>query len=257
MNFSSLQRAFWQTKAPLQASLGLDFHSHLLPAVDDGMETLAAAKSSILALKAIGFSGAVLTPHIYKGVFNNTSQSLRKVFANFVAALQRDGVDFQLHLAGEYFADENFLKAIERDDLLSLQIGSERYVMLEFPYSQETPFASVCLAALLSRGYRPVVAHIERYRFVAQAPEEWMQRFARSSAVLQGDIGSLVGQNGEDVRRFANWLAEQNHISIWGTDIHSREQISAYIIPGLACLRPDGHLNTMLDPLLKQVVDDF
>ncbi len=236
----------------MTGSLGLDFHSHLMPAVDDGMETLAAAKTSILALKAIGFSGAVITPHIYKGVFDNTPQSLREAFTNFTAELYRAELDFQLHLAGEYFADENFLKSIEQDDLLSLHIGGERYVMLEFPYSQETPFASVCLSALVNRGYRPVIAHIERYRFVAQAPEAWMQKFARSSAVLQGDIGSLAGQNGEDVRRFANWLAEHNHISIWGTDIHNAEQIPAYIIPGLARLRPTGHLNTILDPLMTK-----
>lgn len=230
--------------------LSFDFHSHLLPGVDDGMQTLEDSRRTIADLKTLGFAGAVITPHVYKGVFDNTATSLRASFATFLASLGEDTDDFPLYLAGEYFADEHFVRLIEQDDLLFLPVADERWVLLEFPYLQETPFASVCLSALGARGYRPVVAHVERYRYVAKMPDNWLGLFERSGAILQGDIGSLAGQHGEDVRRFAGLLMERNIVKIWGTDIHNPGQIKRHIVPGLGQLASVDRLNEILDPLL-------
>jgi tyrosine-protein phosphatase YwqE len=234
----------------LPSELGLDFHSHLLPQVDDGMASFADAKVTIEKLKDLGFSGAVITPHVYRGVFDNEAAKLRTAFEAFTTALQGDGVEFLLYLAGEYFANEYFLQLIEQGDLLDIEISGERLVLLEFSYLQETPFASASLAALVAHGFRPVVAHVERYRFVAHSPEPWLDLFARYGAILQGDIGSLAGQHGEDVRRFARWLLERKHVSIWGTDVHNPGQIERHILPGLIQLDAAGRLNGALNPTL-------
>lgn len=230
-------------------SLGLDFHSHLLPAVDDGIQDFAGAKASIHSLKQIGFTGAVITPHIHKAVYDNSLLALHQAFTGFTAKLAEENIEFPLYLAGEYFADEHFLSLIERGEILSVPVAAERWVVMELPHFQETAFASVCLSALVSRGYRPVIAHVERYRFVSLAPHDWLERFARWGAILQGDIGSLAGQHGAETRRFAIWLAERELVSIWGTDIHHPDQIESFIRPGLAQLRPARRLNTILDPL--------
>ncbi len=237
-------------KLPPPFALGLDFHNHLLPAVDDGMADLAAAKLTIKGLKNLGFAGAVITPHLYPGVFDNTAAGLRVAFAAFVGALQRDGIDFPLYLAGEYFADAAFLRLVEADDLLHINVVGARWVLLEFPYLQETPYADAALAALVARGYRPVIAHVERYRFVAQASDEWLQKFANADAVLQCDIGSLADQYGRDVMRFAQTLLKRQIVSIWGTDVHHPAQLDRHIVPGLAKLAALGRLNGVLDPIL-------
>jgi protein-tyrosine phosphatase len=234
----------------LPGALGLDFHNHLLPGVDDGIESYEDAKLTITNLKALGFSGAVLTPHLYQGVFDNQAGLLRILFDEFVTALKNDGVEFLLYLAGEYFADQHFIKLIEQGDLLSTQVGNERWVLLEFPYLQESPYATSCLAALVSHGYKPVIAHVERYRFAAQNREGWLEQFARYGAVLQGDIGSLAGQHGEAVKRFAGWLLDRKYITIWGTDVHKSGQIMRHIVPGLAQLVTAGHANYTLNPTL-------
>jgi tyrosine-protein phosphatase YwqE len=221
-----------------------------MPEVDDGMATYADAKLAISDLKRLGFFGAVITPHLYHGVFDNEAAKLRSIFKTFVIELQEDGIEFPLYLAGEYYADEYFLKLIEQGDLLHIALANERWVLVEFPYLQETPFAGACLAALVARGYRPVIAHVERYRFVAQKPEAWLEKFARYGSILQGDIGSLAGQHGEGVKRFAIWLLEHNYVSIWGTDIHNPTQIKRHIVPGLAQLAPPWRLEGTLNPML-------
>jgi tyrosine-protein phosphatase YwqE len=229
------------------ARLGWDFHSHLLPGVDDGMANYADARAAIAGLLAMGFTGAVLTPHVYKEVFDNDAAGLRAAFETFQVALAADGVGFPMYLAAEYFADESCLRLIEQDDILHLQVGEERWVLLEFPYSQETPFAGVCLAGLVAKGYRPVIAHVERYQFVARAPALWLDQFARVGAILQGDIGSLAGQFGEPVQRFATWLAARKLVSVWGTDLHHPAQLQRHVAPGLAKLtRQRGVFNAAL-----------
>jgi tyrosine-protein phosphatase YwqE len=218
------------------------------------MENYEDAKRTIAGLKALGFSGAIVTPHLYHDVFDNQAARLRIVFDEFSAALRNDGIDFALSLAGEYFADDYFLNLIDQGDLLFTQVGDERWVLLEFPYLQESPYATACLAALVSHGYRPVIAHVERYRFAAQNPEGWLELFARYNAVLQGDIGSLVGQHGHTVKRFAGWLLDRNLVTIWGTDIHKSGQIERHIVPGLAQIGTAKKLNSALNPILNGVV---
>jgi protein-tyrosine phosphatase len=213
----------------------------------------AEARAAIEQLKALGFSGAVLTPHLYHGVFDNRAADLRAAFAALLTALKADDVVFALYLAGEYFADEHFLKLIEQGDLLHLPLGGERLVLLEFPYLQETPYASACLAALVAQRYRPVIAHVERYRFAARTPEAWLELFARYGGILQGDIGSLAGQHGEGVKRFAKWLLERNHVTIWGTDVHNPGQIERHIVPGLLQINGAGRLNGILNPMLMGI----
>jgi tyrosine-protein phosphatase YwqE len=248
--FSALKRERPAASGIGSLPLGMDFHNHLLPGVDDGMASFDDARSTIEFMQRLGFTGAVITPHIYKDVFNNASGPLRVSFERFRDDLAGGGINFPLQLAAEYFADEHLLGLIDADDLLSISVGDERWVLVEFPYLQETPFIGVCLSALVSAGYRPVIAHVERYRFVAQAPSSWLDRFARVGAVIQGDIGSLVGQYGPDVKRFALWLAEHEKVDIWGTDVHNPAQIERHIMPGLARLAPAARLNALLDPLL-------
>jgi len=221
-----------------------------MPGVDDGMENYADSKRAIAELKALGFTGAVITPHLYHGVFDNQAATLRIAFGEFSTALKDDGIEFPLHLAGEYFADDYFVKLIEQGDLLYTPIGSERWILLEFPYLQESPYATTCLAALVSHGYRPVIAHVERYRFVARAPEPWLEIFTRYGCILQGDIGSLAGQHGEGVKRFAHWLLDRKHVPIWGTDLHNPGQIERHIVPGLLQLNAAGRLNGALNQML-------
>jgi tyrosine-protein phosphatase YwqE len=230
--------------------LGFDFHSHLLPGVDDGMESFEESCDAIAQLKALGFVGAVTTPHIYRGVFENHAAGLRAAFGTFRARLDAIGEAFPLHLAAEYFTDEHFLALIGRDDLLYLPVGDERWVLLEFPYAQESPFAAPCLAALVARGYRPVIAHVERYRFMAASPDSWIDRFEGMGCVLQGDIGSLVGQFGKSAQRLGEELLVRNLISLWGTDLHKPGQIGRHIVPGLARLAGIERLNSVIDTAL-------
>ncbi len=224
-----------------------DFHCHLLPAVDDGLRSLEETQAAITGLRALGYQGAVLTPHIYRGVYDNTPQALRE---HFRALRQEIEGDFSLHLAAEYFADEVLLTAIERDDILYLELGSQKIVLVEFPTLMPSPTGMDVLLQLRRAGYQPVLAHVERYRYVQLEQSLWLPRLERSGAWLQCDIGSLVGQYGPHPQAFARALLDQELPTLWGTDLHRVAQLERYVAPGLAVLAKSGHrINGILEEL--------
>ena len=224
-----------------------DFHCHLLPAVDDGLRSLEEARAAIKGLLALGYQGAVLTPHIYPGVYDNTSDRLRDAFQ---ALRQEIEGDFSLHLAAEYFADEALLTAIERNDILYLELGNQKIVLVEFPTLMPSPAGMDVLLQLRRAGYQPVLAHVERYRYVQREQSLWLSRLERTGAWLQCDIGSLAGQYGPNPQVFARSLLDQELPTLWGTDLHRVAQLERYVVPGLAVLTKNGHrINAVLEAL--------
>ncbi|WP_312283837.1 CpsB/CapC family capsule biosynthesis tyrosine phosphatase [Candidatus Igneacidithiobacillus taiwanensis] len=224
-----------------------DFHCHLLPAVDDGLRSLEETRAAIAGLRALGYQGAVLTPHIYPGVYDNNPDQLRDVFR---ALRQEIEGEFRLHLAAEYFADATLFTAMEREDILYLELGSQKIVLVEFPTLMPTPEGVDVLLQLHRAGYQPVLAHVERYRYVQLEQSIWLPRLERSGAWLQCDIGSLAGQYGPHPQAFARALLDQALPMLWGTDLHRVAQLERYVEPGLAVLAKSGHhINAVLEAL--------
>jgi tyrosine-protein phosphatase YwqE len=227
--------------------LGWDLHSHLLAGVDDGAKTIADSLDSVRALHGLGYRASVVTPHIYKGVYPNTLSTLEPALAELRAGIAAAGIDYEIHMAAEYFADEHLIELATRDEPLLTFGGDQKLVLFEFPYSTEPLLWADAIATLHRRGYQPVLAHIERYRFVTSDPDVWLGRFAQIGVKLQCNIGSLVGQYGPEAERLARRILDEDLATFWGTDLHRARQIEAYITPGLTHLTSlDGELNAAL-----------
>ena len=245
-------RRLWPSASPeapaREAVAGAwDFHCHLLPAVDDGLRSLEETQRAIASLHALGYRGAVLTPHIYPGVYDNTPDLLREAFHTLEHEIGRG---FGLHLAAEYFADETMFTAIDREDVLYLPVGEQKIVLVEFPALLPVPCGLDVLRALSRAGYQPVLAHVERYRYVEQDPSAWLPQLERAGAWLQCDIGSLVGQYGAQPQAFARRLLDSALPTFWGTDLHRTAQLERYIVPGLAWLKKrEPRINAVLEGL--------
>lgn len=227
-------------------TLGWDLHAHLLPGVDDGVRTVEDAIEAIRALQALGYRGSVLTPHVYHGLYPNTRATLEPALATLRAALAEAAIEHELHMAAEYFADEHLIELVEREPLLSFGAESAPMVLIEYPYASEPLLWADALSALLRKGYTPVLAHIERYRFVTQSPDVWLDRFAQFGVKIQCNVGSLVGQYGPHACEFARRMRDSGLPSFWGTDLHRAKQVTQFIAPGLTHLTELGELNAAL-----------
>ncbi len=244
--FSFLRRGRSAESGRPRPVLGWDLHCHLLPGMDDGVRTKEEAIEAVRALQRAGYRGSVLTPHVYKGLYDNSREGLLDAVAALRATLADAGIEHPVHLAAEYFADETLAERVGREPLLSFGPKERPHVLIEFPYMSEPLLWADALGALVRGGYQPVIAHPERYRFVAQQLELWLERFGAYGAVYQSNVGALVGQYGPEAQATARALLERDVPTFWGSDLHRPSQVDRFILPGLSHLGGLGVLNPQL-----------
>jgi len=194
-----------------------DFHSHILPGVDDGVRTLDEALAVLERLEREGVESLWLTPHIMEDVPNRTDD-LRQRFAELQTAYAGP---IRLQLAAEYMLDSLFAERLAADDLLPL---GERGDALLVETSCFTP--PMDLDGLLDRiryaGYHPVLAHPERYFYMDHAD---YRRHAAAGTRFQLNLGSLAGAYGNEVRRKAKWLLRRDFYTLAGSDLHRERMV--------------------------------
>ena len=233
---------FWFTKKANLTLPSRDIHNHLLPGVDDGFKT---ADESIIAINTMlenGVKEIVFTPHMNPDVYPNESEAhFREVYESFKETLastlllrqgespKGEGVDktshFQLStaLAAEYMVVKDFEHRVTNhaDELLTYPDGS---ILIEMSYMYRSRNFENVIFELVMAGLKPIVAHPERYLYMADSLGEidhWVDMGAR----LQLNLFSLTGQYGAASVRIMEHLLKHNLYSFVATDLHSNAQL--------------------------------
>lgn len=204
----------------------IDFHSHLVPGVDDGAATLEETRASLAAFRDQGVTAVVTTPHL-RGSDTQRPERLSALLATLDAAW--DGV---AALAAAEFPALRLARGCEvmldtlAPDLSDprVRLAGTRFVLVEFPYMAVPPNARTPLFEIKMGGWSPVIAHPERYENIGPAlegPEEWR----RAGAHLQVNGGSLLGKYGAAAERAAWALLRRGWVDYVGSDYHARGRL--------------------------------
>ncbi|WP_134090029.1 tyrosine-protein phosphatase [Olivibacter sp. XZL3] len=201
---------------PLGELLHTDMHSHILPGIDDGAKDLESSLKLIGGLKSIGYQQFIATPHIYAEVHPNTAASISAAYERLKEEVERQQLEVPIRYAAEYMLDEQFEAKLGNEALLPLQ-GD--LVLVETMFFSELPNFSNVLFKIQTAGYKPVIAHPERYHFMfgnlAKA-EDLKSR----GALLQVNALSLTGYYGKYEKQTALSLLEAGLVDLIGTDLH-------------------------------------
>ena len=140
----------------------VDIHSHLLPGIDDGAKDLDESIALIEKMSSFGIKNFVTTPHILGDVYPNTPQIINaKLKIVQKELVKRNRIDITIKAAAEYMLDEQFLTLVENDQpLLTLK---DNLVLVEMSYFSPPINLYDMLFQLQLKGYKPVLAHPERY----------------------------------------------------------------------------------------------
>lgn len=213
----------WSRSTPLSPRLiRFDMHNHLLPGVDDGVRSRDQAFEAVGVLREMGYSGAVITPHINRERYDNSEADLLAHFGEFEEAARERAPGFRLQLGAEYRYDELLLDRLFDDPGGLLQFGhGMRHLLVELPVTPVAPSMDVLLDECARLDIRPVVAHIERYPSL-QGPscESHASRWREHGALLQVNLGSFAGQYGRRSRTAAATLWKAGLVDMLGTDMH-------------------------------------
>ena len=198
-----------------------DWHSHILPGVDDGIKTMEDSIKVLEEYERLGFKKVWLTPHVMED-YPNKTEDLRQRFEELKKEWKGN---VEISLASENMLDNLFEERLEKNDFLP--IGNEgNYLLVETSYFTP-PFAmDEMLEGARKKGYNLILAHPERYRYME---EKDYKRLKDEGILFQMNLLSLVGAYGEQAKRKAEWLLDNDMIDYLGTDIHKFEIIPHYL----------------------------
>lgn len=198
-----------------------DYHSHLLPGVDDGVQTAEESLEILRLYEQLGIREVWFTPHIMEDI-PNTTASLRSRFEQF----QKNYTgNIRLHLAAEYMLDNLFKERLAHRDLLPL--GTEgNHLLVETSYFNPPMDLYGMLEKIKSAGFIPVLAHPERYTYMG---EKDYHRLKQAGVMFQSNLPSLVGGYGNPVKKKVEELYSKAMINLYGTDTHALSSFNQII----------------------------
>ena len=199
----------------------IDWHSHILPGVDDGIATMEEALGVLTEYERLGFKKVWLTPHIMEDIPNET-QFLKERFEELK---QEWKGNVEIALASENMLDNLFEIRLEENDLLP--IGEDKkHLLVETSYFTPPYGMEDMLENIRKKGYYIILAHPERYRYMEEKDYE---KLKQKGILFQMNYLSLVGAYGETARKKTEWLLKKGYMDLMGSDIHRLQSLNSHI----------------------------
>lgn len=202
--------------------LHVDLHSHIIPNIDDGAQSIEQSIELILNLKNLGFQKIITTPHVHPR-YPNTPEVIMNGFKTLQDEIAKRAIEMEIEVAAEYFVDEVFSEKLERgDEILSF---GDKYVLVESSFVNKPIFFESVMFELIAKGYKPVLAHPERYQFL-EGSIEWLEELKSIGVLLQVTIGSIGGYYGAEPEKLGTVLLKKNMVDFLGSDLHRMKHVS-------------------------------
>jgi tyrosine-protein phosphatase YwqE len=194
-----------------------DIHSHVIPGIDDGAKTMDDSIALIKKFQELGIHKIITTPHVMGGVWPNSTEVITSKLQEVKERLQEEGItEFSIEAAAEYMLDENFIELLEKKDLLPIK---ENKILVEMSYLNPPSNLFDTLFAMQIAGYKPVLAHPERYNFYHMDKAKYAD-LKRAGAHFQLNLLALTKYYGLPVQKTALYLLEKNMYNYVATDAH-------------------------------------
>ncbi|WP_262920678.1 CpsB/CapC family capsule biosynthesis tyrosine phosphatase [Hymenobacter sp. 5516J-16] len=142
------------------------------------------------------------------------------------AAVQANISGVELECAAEYYMDESLARKLEDNEELLSFGGEQRYVLFETSYINEPFNLQEIMFKLKAAGYRPVMAHPERYTYLYGRFEE-LVRIREEGVLMQMNLNSLTGYYSAGAKRVAEKLIDAGLVDMVGTDAHNLKHVDS------------------------------
>lgn len=211
----------------------IDLHSHILPGLDDGAQSLAVALQMARIASDDGIRVMACTPHIYPGVYANQKAAIFRARDALQAELDQAGIALQLTTGADVHLVPGVLEGLRAGAIPSLH--ETRYVLLEPSHHVAPPRFAESVFDLVAAGYVPVITHPERLVWI----EDHFQLLAdltRQGAWLQVTASSLTGAFGPGPKYWAERLLGEGLTHILASDAHSAGRRAPVLSEGRAAV---------------------
>ena len=200
-----------------------DMHSHFLPGIDDGSENILESVNLIKKATELGFKKFIFTPHIMNDCYKNSLQTIKPVFDILNKELNRQKIIVKTAFAAEYYLDEWFIEQVKLNPDSLLTFG-DKYILIETSFMNKPNQMENIFFTLLSKGFKPIIAHPERYTYAYNdfsIYDDWKSR----GILLQLNTISITGYYSPMAKKASKYLIDNEMISFTGTDCHGQRHL--------------------------------
>ncbi|SEO17863.1 tyrosine-protein phosphatase [Mucilaginibacter sp. OK283] len=202
-------------------SIMVDMHSHVLPGIDDGAQTPEDSIILIRKMMDLGIKKIIATPHVMIDFYRNTPETIAASLELLKAELVKENIDIPIETAAEHYFDETFEARVNEGKLMTM---GDNYVLFEFSFINKPPNVIPVLQKMNDLGYKPILAHPERYPYMDLEQYKNIKGWGCS---MQLNTISLTGYYGRDVKKQAELLVDNEMIDFISSDMHHERHAQA------------------------------
>ncbi len=233
-------------KNPYDLGLKVDFHSHLIPGIDDGCQNLHESLTLVKAFKSMGYEKLITTPHIMSDFYKNSRENIMDGLEQLRQHLKDNDVDMPIEAAAEYYVDGNFMQKIGKEELLTF---GDNYILIETNTINYSDIIRTAIWELNVAGYKVVYAHPERYTYYWKNFNA-LVNLKEMGVYFQINLPSLGGLYSDKVKNTVDLLIKEDMVDFIGSDAHEMRYIKAMkdalYYPGIAKIAPSRLMNNSL-----------
>ena len=208
----------------------IDFHSHILPNIDDGARNMEQTAQILKEAQEAGFSKIISTSHYIEEYYESDENGRKELLQK----AQEKTNNIEIYLGNEIFISSEMIQLLK--DKKASTINNSKYVLFELPMNSKPMNTKEIIYRLIENDYIPVIAHPERYTYVQNDPE-YVKELFDMGALFQSNYGSIIGMYGTKAKKTVKKLLKENLIQFLGSDVHYENQIYPKIKKAIKKLR--------------------
>ncbi len=203
----------------------VDIHSHLVPSIDDGANSIETSIELINELYLLGYRKLITTPHI-SDIFKNSKESILDNFNYLKQEIIKREINIEIEIGAEYYIDTYFKEKLLEKDAKLLSFGDKNYLLIEFSYFTEPRDIEELIYDINLKGYTPILAHPERYIYWHNSFNKYRE-LKDIGMLFQLNLNSIANYYNKDIRDCAEKLIKNSYIDFIGTDTHHIKHIES------------------------------
>ena len=197
----------------------IDIHTHILPSIDDGPETIEESVELCKIAANDGIKKIVATPHSKDGVYESKSDKILETVDALSLKLKENQIDIEILPGSEVHIHEGLVGNIESGEVLTINNGG-KFILFELPFVFIPPGTDKFVFNLKANGIVPIIAHAERIAAFQKKPE-LVSQLVKIGALVQVNTQGLTGRAGPGDKKCVELLLKNRWVHFIASDVHS------------------------------------
>ena len=198
----------------------VDVHCHIMPRIDDGSRNMTETIKMLKIAESEGITHMIATPHFKSGHHNATPQKISELINAVNDAASTLRINMNLYQGNEILYFEDMCSYIDSGKIS--RMNGTNHILVEFMPSDPYQYIRNSLDEIMSEGYQPIIAHVERYGCMVDDIEN-VREIKNMGVEIQVNASSILGDIGKDIKKFLQKLLSEQIVDYVGTDSHRCE----------------------------------